>query len=533
MPESRGRTSYDELPYPSFPFPLTHPDRLGTIATLLGMKPAGTERCWVLELGCAAGGNLIPMALALPESTFVGIDQSAEQIAEGKRTVEALGLTNISLHHLDIMEVGPDFGEFDFIICHGVYSWVPERVQDQILKINKQCLAPHGVGFISYNTYPGWHMRGMIRAMMGRHDRRFRDQLPLVRVGQARALLSFLAKSAPAGDGPYGLLLREHLNLLTACSDAYLFHEHLEECNEPVYFSDFCDRLTARGLRFLAEAELGVMVPSTSFPPQVQDELRQVAPNLIDMEQYMDFLRNRMFRQTLVCHDHVRPCYEIKSDHVFGFHVASSVQPGPGGENYAADVSEEFKGRNDMVLSTASPVVKAAARCLAGAWPQALAFDRLLDAARARLKTSAAEGGAARDEEARALARALLTAFATSGKPLVELYRHPPVFTTEISASPLASPLVRHQAQTTTQLTSLRHEVINVTEVDRHLLLLLDGRRDRGALRDGLVEQHAQGNLEISSNDQPVTDRAQAAAILAEVVEQRLPRLAKEALLVD
>ena len=80
----------------------------------------------MLELGCASGGNLIPMALTFPDSRFVGIDLSREQIADGQKTVEALGLTNIELRHLSILDVDDSFGPFDYIVCHGVYSWVPE-----------------------------------------------------------------------------------------------------------------------------------------------------------------------------------------------------------------------------------------------------------------------------------------------------------------------------------------------------------------------------------------------------------------------
>src|SRR5262249_18767962 len=86
------RTSYDEVPYPSVPFPQTHPDRPATVATLLGLNPVPADRCRVLELGCASGGNLIPLAYGLPDSTFLGIDLSSEQIAQGQKTVQALGL---------------------------------------------------------------------------------------------------------------------------------------------------------------------------------------------------------------------------------------------------------------------------------------------------------------------------------------------------------------------------------------------------------------------------------------------------------
>src|SRR5947208_2747117 len=115
-------TSYDTVPYHSNPFGATHPDRLATVATLLGLKPPPVERCRVLELGCASGGNLIPMALGLPDSTFTGIDLSIRQVADGQRVIDALGLSNVSLRHLSILNVDDDFGSFDYILCHGVYS---------------------------------------------------------------------------------------------------------------------------------------------------------------------------------------------------------------------------------------------------------------------------------------------------------------------------------------------------------------------------------------------------------------------------
>src|SRR5437868_13031530 len=113
-------SSYDEVPYASYPYPESHPDRLATVAMLLGLQPAPVEHCRVLELGSASGGNLIPMAEALPQSNFLGIDLSERQIAEGIHTVGALGLTNIDLRRMNITEVGPDLGVFDYIICHGV-----------------------------------------------------------------------------------------------------------------------------------------------------------------------------------------------------------------------------------------------------------------------------------------------------------------------------------------------------------------------------------------------------------------------------
>ena len=175
MNQTINRTAYDEVPYVSFPFPQTHPDRLATIATLLGMDPPPVGRCRVLELGCAAGGNLIPMALGLPDSEFVGIDLSTRQIAEGRAAVDALGLQNITLEPVNILEIEADFGQFDYIIAHGVYSWVPADVQDKLLEVCRQNLSPNGVAYVSYNTYPGWRLHGAIRDMMLYHTQDLSD----------------------------------------------------------------------------------------------------------------------------------------------------------------------------------------------------------------------------------------------------------------------------------------------------------------------------------------------------------------------
>src|SRR5215467_8994536 len=117
---SEMQTRYDELPYPGLAFAETHPDRLATMATLFGMTPAPVEGCRVLELGCGDGGNLIPMAFTLPKSCFTGLDLAGTAIARGRSLLGALDLSNIRLLHLDLLDVSIDFGEFDYIIAHGL-----------------------------------------------------------------------------------------------------------------------------------------------------------------------------------------------------------------------------------------------------------------------------------------------------------------------------------------------------------------------------------------------------------------------------
>jgi trans-aconitate methyltransferase len=193
-----AKSSYDEVPYESHPFSQTHPDRLATLGRLFGMAPAPVERCRALELGCASGGNLIPMACQLPGSEFVGVDNSRREVEMGRGIIAALGLTNVRIEPASILDVDDSWGRFDYIIAHGVYSWVPDHVQDKMLAICAANLPPQGIAYVSYNTYPGWHMREMIRHMMLYHVAQFPDAQQ--RLQQARALVDFLARSTPTQD---------------------------------------------------------------------------------------------------------------------------------------------------------------------------------------------------------------------------------------------------------------------------------------------------------------------------------------------
>ena len=288
--------SYDEVPYPSAPYRGTHPSSIAALAHIFGMQAPDPTNCRVLELGCASGGNLLPMAQDLPGSHFVGIDLSARQVAAGQEQVTQLGLKNLELRHQSILDFAAGPGSFDYVLCHGVFSWVPRIVQDQILSIAARCLSPAGVIYVSYNTYPGWYLRGIVRDMLRYHAASFPD--PQARISQSRELLKFLVKTAHGRTAAYTQVLRDEAEIIDGTSDAYLYHEHLEDVNQPFYFHEFVDRLSAAGLQYLAETDLPGML-SENLAPEISAMFEKTP--MLRQEQYMDFLTNRMFRCTLAC----------------------------------------------------------------------------------------------------------------------------------------------------------------------------------------------------------------------------------------
>lgn len=467
MPETL--TSYDEVPYPSYPFPQTHPTRLGAVASVFGMKPPPLAGCRILELGCASGGNLLPMAVAYPEWRLLGLDASRRQVAAGQGILDELKLPNVELRCQDITAIDERLGTFEYILCHGVYSWVPDAVQDKILDVCARHLAPDGIAYVSYNTYPGWHMHGTIREMMCYHTAAFAGASN--RVAQARSLLDFLARSVPADNHPYGMMLRKELAFLERKTDSYLFHEFLEQENEPVYFHQFVERAGAKRLQYLGEADVRLMV-AAGLPPEVEGVLRHLATDLVRLQQYLDFLRNTGFRQSLFCHPHVKLDRSRRLDCLKALSVASPARPVSPSPDLVSRTVEEFQCEQGR-MATDQPAVKTAMLLLAESWPRPLPFEDLCSAVQARL------GATASAQDGQILATSLLNGYVNTS--LIELSFYPPRFQTEVSVRPAASLLARLQARTGIPVTSQRHETVELGEGERGFLARLDGATARNS----------------------------------------------------
>jgi methyltransferase-like protein/2-polyprenyl-3-methyl-5-hydroxy-6-metoxy-1,4-benzoquinol methylase len=528
-----SETAYDLVPYASFAFPQTHPDRLATIATLLGMEPAPLARCRVLELGCASGGNLIPLAQSLPQAEFVGIDLAARQVEAGQAMLRSLALPNITLRQMNILEVTPALGQFDYIIAHGIYSWVPPAVQDKLLAICRENLRPNGVAYVSYNTYPGWRLHGAIREMMLYHTQHLSN--PQEKTQAARALLDFLSEAILADSTPHANFLHSYVNyvnerFLPKEDDVYLYHNELAEINEPLYFYQFAERAAGHGLKYLAEAQFKAIL-AANLPPQVAATLRQLAKDTIALEQYMDFLRNRTFRQTLLCHQAVQLKSRLAPERLARFAVASSALPEQSTIDIQAPTVERFKAPNGDHLATDHPLTKAAMLHLSEIWPQAIAFEALVEVAQARLPGRARAGEAQLNQDRQLLGSNLLKAYGYN-EDLVELHVHPPQFSLTISDRPVVSPVARLQAKSTPHVTNLRHEPVKVEGLAYHLLPYLDGSWPVSGLVEVVAGWLTEGIIELRAENGRPAEPAQLRQELPALIEAALQSLARAALLV-
>ena len=454
---------YDVVPYPGHPFGQTHPDRLVTLGTLFRIEPPPLEACRVLELGCGDGGNLVPMALALPGARFVGIDAAEGAVARGRALVEALGLTNVTLEVVEIEDLELPADAFDYVIAHGVYSWVGPSVRDRLLELCRSVLSERGIAYVSYNVLPGGRVSGALRDMLVFHTAGLDD--PAERIEQARALLRLLI-GGWSDEHEFGAIMRRQSERLLERSDETLFHDELAAVNEPVYFHEFMSHAARCGLQYLAEADFFEMQTGV-LPEALSDELLRIE-DVIRREQYLDFIKGRMFRQTLLCRAELEIDRSPQPLIVERLAVSSPAQ--------AAGVPDRkgrvtFEGPTGSTLTTDHPLVSRALERVGSSWPGAIWVRDLIpeDASEA---------------DRLAVCGAVLRCYAAN---LVQLHATPPPLTTSVSERPEASPLARHQARSGQLVTNLRHASVRLEDdLGRRLVVLLDGTRDHVQLLDEL-----------------------------------------------
>lgn len=297
------QTIYSELGYKSMPFPYTTPATLEAYAALVGVSAPNPKTARVLELGATYGGNIISQALFNLDATFVGIELSQEQVEKGNEVIANAGLTNVSLIQSDIASIGSEIGTFDYIIAHGVYSWVDDGVKDALLRLIDEHLAEDGIAYISYNTYPGWHTMDEVRQLMMFSNRDKTQFNHKEKVLHGKTIGSIVGSQILKYDN-----LKERnskflgaLRSVMQKDEYYVGHDHLEPNNDPVYFYQFNDHLEAHNLAYLCDADLTLSMVR-SFDADIADTLDKLALNdHVAQEQYLDFMLDTTFRKSIIC----------------------------------------------------------------------------------------------------------------------------------------------------------------------------------------------------------------------------------------
>lgn len=293
--------SYNAFPYDSHAFKWCSPAYIRAAAYLYGVDLPPVQNARVLEIGCAAGGNSLPFAFMYPDAHIMGIDISETQIVQGQAIVDRSQLKNISLRTLSMTELPVDLEPFDYVIAHGVLSWIPKLLQPQLFKAIEKNLHSVGGAYVSFNTYPGWRARETLRDLMLWHCRGVDDIQD--KVDKAREVIPFLEE----GVSPHNLLqpAKEYLAAqLPECEsqDYYLAHEYLELHNNPLYLKQMMTYAKKANLRYVGDADPRIECPEYYQLADNEEflKLRSSANTALDQQQYLDFAVGRSFRKSLL-----------------------------------------------------------------------------------------------------------------------------------------------------------------------------------------------------------------------------------------
>jgi trans-aconitate methyltransferase len=513
---ARAGRQYDAIPYPSYPIARLHPARLAAVAGLFGLAVPEVETARTLEIGCASGGHLIPLAAAFPQARFLGIDVSANQIASGRARINRLGLANIDIETRSLAELRAADGKFDFIVCHGVYSWIAEPMREALMRVCKKHLASKGIAVISFNVLPGWRMFQIVRDSAMAHADARMDYAE--RPAAARRLFDLLAKHT-AEKTSYGNIWRTEAQRMSKLGNAYLAHELFEQDSAPCTFSDFAAAARRHGLGYLGETDPAANIPENSGLESGKVIRGLSGDDFYRTEQYFDIVTGRTFRHALVGHESWVGLADrsLPFERLDSLHLTSSLD---------IKLTESERRGQWSISDGDSPIVTIAESAAAEA------MRRLI----ARLPSSSNHGQIAPPgeigEPGRSQIRAMLMQLVCSGS--IACLSTPVICAAGMPLKPKAWRLAASDAAAgMTHTATLRHAHYEISRLAGFLLPLADGSRDRQALVECLFELASGGGLQISEAGAPVIDKMRLKEICIASVDKQIADFARVGLLAE
>jgi SAM-dependent methyltransferase len=289
-----------DMPYTFGFYKESAPNWLDWVALLRGSEPSPTVKN-VLELGCGQGYGLCVMAAANPDLNFIGVDFNPEHIAHARSLVRRTGLKNAVFHEGDFVSMAETdllWSECDYVVAHGILSWVNFEVRHAIFKIIDKCLSPGGLGYFSYNALPGWLATHPVQHIM----RQYADRTGINSISFESAL-NILNSLKDANAAVFrvqpGLVSRlEQLQKHPKDQSNYLYHEYFNGAWSLFYSTQVAEEASVGKLRFLGSATL-----PDNYDGMLPENMRKVldsAPDPAMRELFKDLLINQSFRRDVL-----------------------------------------------------------------------------------------------------------------------------------------------------------------------------------------------------------------------------------------
>ena len=275
-----------------------NPHMIRCAALIRGFRVPDPLHFTYCELGCGTGHSILIFAAANPQAIFIGIDFNQEHIEYAVKRAEKLGIGNCQFIHADITTLDA-LPQSDYIVMHGLYTWVHEPVRNAIHQLIESSLSEHGLILVSYNAYPGWHVFEPLRMMFREYSMQLSED-PFYNAEQGLGFLAWMheqqaeyMKIVPSA----GTFIEE----LSKHDLRYIIHEYYAEDWRPLWFKEMNQKMEHSGLTFAGQVPFYLNIGEIALPEGFEDMLA-IGEDVIQFEMYKDFIRNTMFRWDIYAH---------------------------------------------------------------------------------------------------------------------------------------------------------------------------------------------------------------------------------------
>jgi SAM-dependent methyltransferase len=252
---------------------------LATAALLLGHRPPDLARPfrWA-ELGCGHALSAAVFASAHPQAEFWGFDFNPAHIDSARQLATGAGLANLHVEEASFAELAgrPDAAlpQFDFIVAHGVYSWIGRDAQLQIIDFLRRRLAPGGLAYLGYNALAGWATIMPLRPIM----HLLAEANPGPRDAAVPGILDFLNKLKDGGATFFvnNPIAQARLATLATLDPRYFAHEYLNRNWTPFASSDVAADMAEAKCTWIGSASLLDNMDAASVPPGLLEMMGQL-----------------------------------------------------------------------------------------------------------------------------------------------------------------------------------------------------------------------------------------------------------------
>ncbi len=490
-----------QICFVSQPSPERHPERMFTLGKLAGFNAALPHSCRVIEIGCASGQHLISIAEQYPHSYFLGIDISEDSIHQARDLSTRLGINNIEFELQDLRAYQPSAQEFDYAICHGVYSWIDRQAGQSLLKLISNSLTPEGIAYISHNVLPGWSYRQTIRENLQQEIIPHLSEAQ--RISEARKLMQSRVQQLLGDLSPESLRLKDELEAALARSDAFILYELLAEEAYAAYAADTFQKARDHGLYFFAEAQprrMSARNPLFSLSASSSGDPYQ-------LESMHDKICMQSFRGSLFGKRELLKQGRLNFEAIDNFYVCSPlVLDNEDQPDIHSTAELHFFNADRKALPINEPIVKSALLYLRTTWPRPISFSELCDGAWRLLSDERCP-----DSERRALRRGLYQIMLRND---LEFLSADMGIANRIAEQPRVSRFARSQVEQG-WITTLRNEFYPVNVLEGFLIQQLDGTVTQGQLMDRVLQLVKTGKLQPRQDGEVITDKDQLAEVVA------------------